>query len=633
MRGVSFSQKFIASTVLGLVVCFGCYAMYTDSVQRQVMTENVESYIEESATGAADKISEWLNTRVQLAAVASQSIQKELADPSVVEKIVSLPVYKSNFDLTYFGFSDAALFIRSPNISMPASYDFRTRPLYKTTVENNGITLLQPYVDAATGGLVASIGVPVYRDSTLLGVFGVDLGLDTLVKYVFQLDLGGLGYAFFVSSDGKVIASPKEGQQGKTLSELFDIKSGVIDGAKLKANVQGVPTTLYLKKVTGIPTETWYVALAIDENKAYASLQESRLSAIAALLLMAMLLVCLMVVLMRVLLAPLRNLNLAMRDISQGEGDLTKRLHCDSLDEFGQLSRSFNLFVDRISASILSVDGAASKLNVFSKQVLEGSKYALASSQDQAERVLVIAASVEELGATAQEIASNAAHGASEASKVRSMSEHGQKLSQRSIDAIEALSQKVTSSRQSIESLSSKTEKIGAILDVIKGISEQTNLLALNAAIEAARAGDAGRGFAVVADEVRSLAHRTQLSALEINSMITELQSDALVAVDCMLESQSQGEGSESMIQETGAGISDLSKGIGEIDKMNFSVAAATEEQSLVVGSLSEEINDISTKNRECVAVFNKNIEACAGLDEQALTLKALVSSFKLSSS
>lgn len=632
MRGLSFSQKLIASAVLGLIVCFGCYAIYTDAVQRKLMTENVDSYIEVSAKGAADKISEWLNVRMQLALVASQSIQKELGDPVGVEKIVSLPVYKDNFDLTYFGSSEVARFIRSPNISMPDKYDFRTRPLYKTTVENNGVTLLQPYVDAATGGLVASIGVPVYKDSTLLGVFGVDLGLDTLVKYVFQLDLSGLGYVFFVNSEGKVIASPKEGQQGKTLVELFGIKSSVTEGAKLKTDIQGGTTTLYLKKITGIPTDTWYLALVIDENKAYASLQQSRLSAIVALLVMAMLLVCLMVVLIRVLLAPLRNLNLAMRDISQGEGDLTKRLHCDSSDEFGQMSRSFNQFVDRISTSIHAVDDAASKLNVFSKQVLEGSRYALASSQDQAERVLVIAASVEELGATAQEIASNASHGASEASKVRAMSEQGQKLSQRSVDAIELLSQKVTSSRQSIESLSSKTEKIGAILDVIKGISEQTNLLALNAAIEAARAGDAGRGFAVVADEVRGLAHRTQLSALEINGMITELQSDALMAVDCMLESQPQGEGSVSMIQETGAGISDLSKGIGEIDRMNFSVAAATEEQSLVVGSLSEEINDISTRNRECVEVFNKNIEACAGLDEQALTLKALVGSFKLNS-
>ncbi|WP_409201998.1 methyl-accepting chemotaxis protein [Pseudomonas sichuanensis] len=224
----------------------------------------------------------------------------------------------------------------------------------------------------------------------------------------------------------------------------------------------------------------------------------------------------------------------------------------------------------------------------------------------------------------------SAAHGASEATNVRIMSEEGYGLSNSSVEMISELSQKVAASKVGIERLSLKSDKIGAILDVIKGISEQTNLLALNAAIEAARAGEAGRGFAVVADEVRSLAHRTQVSALEINEMISSLQSDARFAVECMLESQAHGSESVGMIQRAGAGIEKLTRGVSEIDKMNLSVAAATEEQSSVVVRLGADISEVNRQNQVFVEGLHRNIDSCAGLDEQAVILQNLVAGFKV---
>lgn len=109
--------------------------------------------------------------------------------------------------------------------------------------------------------------------------------------------------------------------------------------------------------------------------------------------------------------------------------------------------------------------------------------------------------------------------------RARAQAQSGQVVVEQTIQAMSALSTKISDSRTQIEQLNASTDNIGHILDVIKSISQQANLLALNAAIEAALAGEAGRGFAVVADEVRKLAHRTQVSADEIHTMIGELHT------------------------------------------------------------------------------------------------------------
>ncbi|WP_419247881.1 methyl-accepting chemotaxis protein, partial [Pseudomonas syringae] len=166
----------------------------------------------------------------------------------------------------------------------------------------------------------------------------------------------------------------------------------------------------------------------------------------------------------------------------------------------------------------------------------------MGNSDQQANRTESVAAAINELGAAAQEIAQNAARTSQQSSDASGLASDGQNVVQQTIKAMNELSGKISESCVNIESLNGKTANIGQILEVITSISQQTNLLALNAAIEAARAGEAGRGFAVVADEVRNLAHRTQDSAQQVQTMIEELQVGARDAVTNMTESQRQSE-------------------------------------------------------------------------------------------
>ncbi|WP_413468915.1 methyl-accepting chemotaxis protein [Pseudomonas sp. FME51] len=261
---------------------------------------------------------------------------------------------------------------------------------------------------------------------------------------------------------------------------------------------------------------------------------------------------------------------------------------------------------------------------------MTSSNASIAGSDEQSARTESVAAAINELGAAAQEIARNAADASNQASTASEHADEGKQVMERTIQAMSALSTSINTSREQIETLNTSTEDIGHILDVIKGISAQTNLLALNAAIEAARAGDAGRGFAVVADEVRNLAHRTQESAEEIHRMITTLQQGSHDAVDTMQASQASSTESVSVANQAGEQLNTVMQRIGEIDAMNQSVAAATEEQTTVVEALNMDISQINLLNQKGVANLQETLGDCDALSHQATRLKQLVESFKI---
>ncbi|EEB57904.1 methyl-accepting chemotaxis protein [Pseudomonas syringae pv. tomato T1] len=372
------------------------------------------------------------------------------------------------------------------------------------------------------------------------------------------------------------------------------------------------------------------MALVLEQDSAYAMLTEFRTSAITAMVVVVMVIILLLGLLIRVLMQPLHQMGRAMRDIADGEGDLTKRLAITSHDEFGALAESFNHFVERIHTSIREVASTAAQLGEVATRVVKVSNASMSNSDQQAKRTESVAAAINELGAAAQEIAQNAARTSQQSSDASGLASDGQGVVQQTIKAMNELSGKISESCVNIESLNGKTANIGQILEVITSISQQTNLLALNAAIEAARAGEAGRGFAVVADEVRNLAHRTQDSAQQVQKMIEELQVGAREAVVNMTESQRQSEDSVGIANLAGERLGSVTRRIEEINGMNQSVAAATEEQTSVVESINVDITHINTLNQQGVDNLRQTLEACNSLEEQAARLQQLVGSFRI---
>ncbi len=297
-------------------------------------------------------------------------------------------------------------------------------------------------------------------------------------------------------------------------------------------------------------------------------------------------------VLRQVLAKPCHRVIAMMRDVAEGEGDLTKRMNMNRADEVGQLCHWFDKFMDNMQNIIKQVAGATG---------------------DVAAAATEIAASSEQMSASVSEVARQCAKAADSADQSGKIATQGGQVVQETVEGMQGINQAVSESAASVQALGQRGEQIGAVIAVINDIADQTNLLALNAAIEAARAGEHGRGFAVVADEVRKLAERTTKATEEISGSITSIQSETTNAVQRMNRGTEQVKAGVERASIAGESLDKIVHQAKEVAGMIQSISAAAEEagagstqSAAAAGQLSSKAEQL----RELVGRFRVSDEA-----------------------
>ena len=331
----------------------------------------------------------------------------------------------------------------------------------------------------------------------------------------------------------------------------------------------------------------------------------------------------------RSLVAPINKTVEVMKDIAQGEGDLTARLDETRNDEIGELAKWFNTFTKKVQSVILDIKQEAIQLEGTSQQMKKISTENTKGATQQQQTIKNVTISMNEISELAENVADFAIDAEKTADTVTSASANGVLVMESTKSSILNVVKNVDEASQTVNELEVTSKTIGSVVGVINAIAEQTNLLALNAAIEAARAGEQGRGFAVVADEVRALASRTQESTLEINSIIETLQKNARAAVTAMKLGNESVELSVQEAEKASESLLHIKQEIINITKLNKQISESAQVQNTASNGakiLINEVNAVSEENQNSSKAVEQNSQ---DISSATYKLNDLINQFK----
>jgi len=276
-----------------------------------------------------------------------------------------------------------------------------------------------------------------------------------------------------------------------------------------------------------------------------------------------------------------KDKNLSLRAESSGHDEISSMAKI-----YNEMMSEFNMLMTEVKDSSLALAQAAKELKSSSEETQLGVNRQLNDGEQ-------VVAAMTQVSTSVSEVANKASEAAIASSATDQASLKGQQLVIDNRQSFEKLVIEIEKSGDIITNLSTESNNIEAMLNDIRSNAEQTNLLALNAAIEAARAGEQGRGFAVVADEVRTLAQRAASSTLEIENVVTRLQSLADDAVITMNLGKTQAEESSKNTNNVELALNDIKQSTETIDHMNRDIATASEQQSVVAQDINQNLKSI----------------------------------------
>jgi len=463
---------------------------------------------------------------------------------------------------------------------------------------------------------------PIMRNGQVAGInfIGLDFtdGIKNLKEKIRAIKVGETGYVYILegprSKDkGRCIVHVSDKMEGRNLLGLKD-ENGRSFVAKMVEELTGVMSYDWKDQDgSGVHVKyaaydyydewNWIIASSAREDELISDgLALRNYLSLGFFLCSIVILAVLYWAVRKIITERFNQLNTIVRDLSEGEGDLTVRLEFTGEDEIGTLARSFNKFLDDLEKMIGDIMQAGRNLVLAVEDINEG-------NQNLSQRTSEQASSLEEIASTLEQAAASLSMNADNARKARditgqgaSRAEEGNRIAG---DAVGAINE-----------ISASSKKIMEMLTMIHEITFQTNLLALNAAVEAARAGEQGRGFAVVAGEVRSLAQRSGGAAKEIEGIIR----DSITKV----------ERGTSMVNKTGQVLMEISESSKNIASLIAEMSAASEEQRQGMAQINDAVASLDGMTQQNASLVEETASAAEEMASRARELLDMLHRFRI---
>ncbi|MGQ4879636.1 methyl-accepting chemotaxis protein [Billgrantia sp. LNSP4103-1] len=299
----------------------------------------------------------------------------------------------------------------------------------------------------------------------------------------------------------------------------------------------------------------------------------------------------------------IRQITGRIREITEGDGDLTARIESRRKDELGELAEQFNAFILRIDRTLQTVRSSTLSVHNASNEIAK-------SSQDLASRTEQTAANLQETSASMEEITATVGN-------TSDATQQANQLVQETVDVARHGQEAMAKVESTMDDISRSAAQINDFIGLIDSITFQTNILALNASVEAARAGEHGRGFAVVAQEVRTLASRSSEASRGIRELIDT--------------SVSRTQSGASLVKSTGKTMQEIVTSIERITGVIGEISAGAKEQSQGIAQVNTAVSELDNMTQHNASLVEQTSAAAAEMRDQVERLNDLIASFRLS--
>lgn len=330
------------------------------------------------------------------------------------------------------------------------------------------------------------------------------------------------------------------------------------------------------------------------------------------------------------IIRPLNRFIELIKNLTEGDGDLTKTVNVTTKDEFGILAGYINTFIGSVRNVIKEVQVVSHEVTSASNELASVAEELQSTFQSQTEQITDISHNMINLSSLSDSVSGSLSQSSERLQNTTNLTQAGA-VSLISIkNEMKVISENTSKLAQTISTLSESSEDIGRILTVINDIVDQTNLLALNAAIEAARAGEAGRGFAVVADEVRKLAERTSTATNEISTIIQSFQQESDSAAKNMNTTSKSIDDGSNKVDKTLDDFRHVVDGISEANSDIVNITHMVEEQNNSIQDVTNNTGSISAGIAQSNVAISEVTKTIDHLQIKTTNLEQILNQFKV---